>query len=136
MEPCLALLSGPAALVVAAIRTAAADEGGADGPEAPSANRVAERILGALSPELPKEIRDFVVSRLTRPEIDTEDLAKGNLLDNANRLKTQLLLVEGTEIAREQERAGRDGDWDAELELARAANDRARERTASRPNKS
>lgn len=136
VEPCLALLSGPAALVVAAIRTAAADEGGVDGPEAPSANRVAERILSALSPELPKEIRDFVVSRLTRPEIDTEDLAKGNLLDNANRLKTQLLLVEGTEIAREQERAGRDGDWDAELELARAANDRARERTASRPNKS
>ncbi len=133
VSPGLGLLSGPAALVVSAIRTASADF---DGPEAPSANRVAERIVAALSPELPKEIRDFVVSRLTRPEIETEDLAKGNLLENANRLKTQLLLVEGTEIAREQERAGRDGDWDAELELARAANERARERTGSRSNKS
>ena len=66
----------------------------------------------------------FVAERLAMPVIESETLAKGYLLDNANKLKRLLLSQEAAEISLQTYRAH--GDSEAERELLRESQERLR----------
>lgn len=74
--------------------------------------------------ELPQETRAFVSGRLAQPEHSSLKDAKGNLLDNAEQLRSRLSADEHDEMVRQQRRLG--GDFEAESHLAAQASEQAR----------
>jgi hypothetical protein len=74
--------------------------------------------------QIPPRARGFATQRLAAPRFASKDEARGNLLDNANKLKRAVLSQETSELVREQHQ--RAGDWEAEVSLAKAAQERAR----------
>ena len=107
----LAVIEGPSVMLVAALRRAW---------------KAAEKTLNVdqFLAEVPPSHRAFTKERLARPERESEQEAKGYLLDNANKLKRLLLSQEAAQINRETYRA--QGDWEAERELAREQLERLR----------
>lgn len=104
-------LEGPSVMHVAALRRA----------WNPSNNSL---DTGAFLEALAPNVRPFAAARLAGPETSNVEEAKGYLLETANKLKRLLLSQEAAQITRETYRA--QGDWDAERELLREAEDRLR----------
>ncbi len=80
--------------------------------------------VSAFLQEIPQETRAFVSGRLAQPEHSSQKDAKGNLLDNAEQLRSRLSADEHDEMVRQQRRLS--GDFEAETELAAHASEQAR----------
>ena len=80
--------------------------------------------VSAFLQEIPQETRAFVSGRLAQPEHSSIKDAKGNLLDNAEQLRSRLSADEHDEMVRQQRRLS--GDFEAESELAAQASEQAR----------
>ncbi len=76
--------------------------------------------------QIPEAIHPFAFERLAAPEHDTVDLARESFLNNGAKLRNVILERETVEIAREQEKVL--GDDEAEMRLARDAQERQRQR--------
>jgi DNA primase len=74
--------------------------------------------------QIPEQVKAFVAERLAAPQHDAEEAALRHLLDNGKKLQGLALNQEMRGLAEEQERAA--GDWDREVENARAAETRLR----------
>ena len=110
-----ALLEGPSALLVAAIRRSRT-ESGVDCDQ-----------LRAL---VPVEIRPFVERRLAAPEIETLAAAREIVLDNAVSLERLHLEDDTKDLAKQSAKLN---DFDKELELAQEASNRIRKRHLGDP---
>ena len=134
----LAMLEGPSVQIIAALRRAlrttswsppASDADPKDmkdlsnGGVARTEPRLTVDTEAFLS-QIPDAVRPFAAERLADPKAESLGLAKGYLLDNANKLKRLLLSREAAQITRETYRA--QGDFNAESELLREAADRLR----------
>jgi hypothetical protein len=111
VEEELAHLEGPSVMLVASLRRAWRSDAKTLDTE-------------AFLAQIPDVVRPFASERLADPEMESEALAKGYLLENAKQLKRLLLSQEHAQITREMYRAH--GDGDAEKELLRAVDDRLR----------
>ena len=76
--------------------------------------------------QIPPAIQAFASRRLAAPEHLSLEEARGNLLENAQKLRRIMLGQETNDIARETYKAA--GDWERETELAREASDRQRQK--------
>ncbi|HEY8078364.1 MAG TPA: DNA primase [Labilithrix sp.] len=107
-------LSGPAVTVVTALRRCVRNkEGGGTTID-----------VEAFLSQIPESSRAFANKHLADPAHDDIRAAKQYLLDNAKKLKRLLLSQDRAHIERETYRAR--GDWDAEKELLREADERVR----------
>lgn len=107
----LSLLEGPVVVAIASLRRAWKSE---------AKTLDVDRFLE----EIPPGVRVLASRHLANPQQESENSAKGYLLDNANKLKRLLLSQEAAQITRETYRA--QGDWDTERELLREAAERLR----------
>ena len=111
VEELLGMLEGESARIVAAVRR--------------SWNSRSKWLdTDVLMEQLEGEVRAFVARSLASAEWDSENLAKGHLLENANKLKRLLLSQEAAEISREMYRV--QGDSDAEQGFLRESLERLR----------
>jgi DNA primase len=121
----LSLLEGPGALIVrrlrAALRAAAAIDGSA-GASGGGASMPFDLLEAHMADGLPDEMMHFVRARWARPESLTLDEAKAVLVENAAKLRAQLILVESAEVSRTSH-----GDLDQEMAAAAALSARSRE---------
>ncbi len=74
--------------------------------------------------QIPEQVKAFVAERLAAPKHEGQEAAHRHLLDNGKKLQGLALNQEMRGLAEEQERAA--GDWDREVENARAATTRLR----------
>jgi DNA primase len=79
--------------------------------------------------QIPPAIQAFASERLAAPQHESLEEAKTHLLDNARKLRRVLLERETVELAREQYKAG---DWQVEVELAREADARVRQKLGAK----
>jgi DNA primase len=132
----LDLLENNSVLVVRALRASLASKNldenvvnssrlGDDVQESASGGRKSLDISSFLA-QIPDAIRPFASERLAAPHFSSLSEAKEHLLDNGKKLKRLVLSLESQELAREQHRAA--GDWEAEKELAREAEERIRKK--------
>jgi len=138
VQEVLNLLEGPSATTVAALSRAVAAAPAHGPPRGGSASDVPhpegeshktrEKSLDTSSflAQIPPTIQAFAAERLAAPQHETREEALRNLLENGRKLRNVVLERETLDISRETYKAG--GDWDAEVELARTAHDRMRER--------
>lgn len=110
VEPALALLEGLSTQTAATLRR--------------HRNNGEIVDVSAFLQEIPQETRAFVSGRLAQPEHSSQKDAKGNLLDNAEQLRSRLSADEHDEMVRQQRRLS--GDFEAETELAAHASEQAR----------
>ena len=108
----LAVLEGPGALAVAALKDSLTEEITLD----------TSRFLA----QIPPAIQAFARERLAAPHHEGEREAKSHLLENALKLKRLILSRETDEIAREVDKAA--GDPEQESQLLREALGRARQK--------
>jgi DNA primase len=108
----MGLLEGPAALAVAALRSALTEQKTLD----------TTRFLA----QIPSAIQAFAHERLSAPRYESEGDAKEHLLLNAQKLGRLLHSAETSAQAREIDR--QDADWEATVERAREANEHARQK--------
>jgi DNA primase len=117
----LALLEGPSARTVAAVsdccRVALVGD-----PPTPQKTLDTSNFLA----QIPPAIQAFASRRLAAPEHLSTEEARAHLLENAQKLRRVMLERETSDIARETYKAA--GDWDREMELARDAQERARQK--------
>ncbi len=106
-------LSGPSVQLVSALRRA----------WDPTHSRL---DTGEFLAQIDKTFHIFVASRIAGPTHESEDDAKRDLLENANKLKRLLLTQEHENLARENYKP--DNDWETSTELAREADQRVRAR--------
>ena len=74
--------------------------------------------------QIPEPVKAFVAERLAAPHHEAQEGAHRHLLDNGKKLQGLALNQEMRGLAEDQERAA--GDWDREVENARAAETRLR----------
>ena len=112
----MGLLEGPAALTVAALRSALRPQDGA------------QKTLDttAFLAQIPSAIQAFAHDRLAAPRHESEGDAKEHLLRNAQKLGRLLHSAETSAQAREIDR--QDADWEATVERAREATEHARQK--------
>jgi len=140
VQEILGLLEGASAMTVAALSRAVASARLPNGtlpgalkasdvphPEGES-HEIREKSLDTSSflAQIPPAIQAFASERLAAPLHATRAEARKNLLENGRKLRNVILERETVDISRETYKAG--GDWEAEIELARTATDRMRER--------
>lgn len=93
------------------------------GPTTPQEKTINASVFLA---QIPEAIHPFAFERLAAPEHDTVDLARESFLNNGSKLRSVMLERETIEIAREQQKVL--GDDEAEMRLARDAEERQRQR--------
>jgi DNA primase len=139
VQEVLNLLEGASATTVAALSRALAaapdpphphtELKASDVPRAEGeSHEIREKSLDTSSflAQIPPAIQPFATERLAAPQHATREEARRNLLENGRKLRNVILERETVDISRETYKAG--GDWEAELELARTASERTRER--------
>ncbi len=141
VEETLPLLEGVSATTVAALSRAVASSTGwmaagkaSDVPHpGAESHEIREKSLDTSSflDQIPPRIQAFAAERLAAPHHATRDEARKNLLENGRKLRNVILERETVDISRETYKRG--GDWQAELTLARTADDRMRERHGLAP---
>jgi DNA primase len=152
VEP-LAVLDGDVAMTIYALRrtlaahaqhsasgsrphaTTGPSQGGHEGAggEAPGAGSMHPSVeIGVYADEflaqIPALIHPFAVGRLASPAFDSIDEARGVLFDNARKLSSLSLKRENAAEIEELHRVEAQGDVEAENEMMRAFNERARKK--------
>jgi DNA primase len=132
VQGCLSLLEGLSATTVAALADSlraapGALQGTGQDPEShPVTGRQKTLDTSSFLAQITPPIQAFASERLAAPHHETREDARGHLLDNAQKLRTMMLGRETSDLARETHRAA--GDWQAQTELAREAQERAKEK--------
>jgi DNA primase len=121
VQPLLGLLEGPSAQTVAAVAESLRIALIGD-PPTPQKTLDTSNFLA----QIPPAIQAFATRRLAAPEHLSLEEAKGNLLENAQKLRRVLLERETSDIARETYKAA--GDWEGQMDLAREASNRQRQK--------
>ena len=121
VQPNLGLLEGPSAQTVAAVAESLRIALVGDPPTAQKTLDTSNFLA-----QIPPAIQAFATRRLAAPEHLSLEEAKGNLLENAQRLRRVLLERETSDIARETDKAA--GNWEGQMDLAREASNRQRQK--------